>query len=201
MAWTEEQQRAIDARGSDMLVAAAAGSGKTAVLVERIYSLVAGGADIERMLIVTFTNAVASEMRERLAARFGEQEDDAHMREQAQACRQAHIQTLHSFCRDVCRAYFQAADVDPGFRIIDQQEAQLMAGRALDDALIKAFDEPDEGLELLNTLRGPDALRDMVLQLHDFLGSRADANEWLASLAREGMRARQRDELLERLGR
>ena len=86
MAWTEEQQRAIDARGSDMLVAAAAGSGKTAVLVERIYSLVAGGADIERMLIVTFTNAVASEMRERLAARFGEQEDDAHMREQAQAC-------------------------------------------------------------------------------------------------------------------
>lgn len=195
MAWTEEQQRAIDARGSDMLVAAAAGSGKTAVLVERIYSLVAGGADIERMLIVTFTNAVASEMRERLAARFGEQEDDAHMREQAQACRQAHIQTLHSFCRDVCRAYFQAADVDPGFRIIDQQEAQLMAGRALDDALIRAFDEPDEGLELLNTLRGPDALRDMVLELHDFLGSRADAEEWLASLAGEGMRARQRDEL------
>ena len=101
MAWTEEQLLAMDARGSDILVSAAAGSGKTAVLVERIFKLVCEGADIERMLIVTFTNAVAAEMRERLAARFDAMADDPRMRAQAQACRRAHIQTLHSFCRDV----------------------------------------------------------------------------------------------------
>ena len=86
MPWTDEQQRAIEARNCDLLVAAAAGSGKTAVLVERIYKLVCEGADIERMLIVTFTNAVAAEMRERLATRFEELSDDERMRAQAQAC-------------------------------------------------------------------------------------------------------------------
>ena len=85
MAWTEEQLLAMDARGSDILVSAAAGSGKTAVLVERIFKLVCEGADIERMLIVTFTNAVAAEMRERLAARFDAMADDPRMRAQAQA--------------------------------------------------------------------------------------------------------------------
>ena len=144
MAWTEEQLLAMDARGSDILVSAAAGSGKTAVLVERIFKLVCEGADIERMLIVTFTNAVAAEMRERLAARFDAMADDPRMRAQAQACRRAHIQTLHSFCRDVCRAYFQAADVDPGFRIIDQQEAQLVAQRAVEDALMGEYEQVDD---------------------------------------------------------
>lgn len=195
MAWTEQQLMAMDARNCDMLVAAAAGSGKTAVLVERIFNLVCEGADIERMLIVTFTNAVAAEMRERLALRFDDMADDARMREQAQACRQAHIQTLHSFCRDVCRAYFQAADVDPGFRIMDQQEAQLIQERALEDALLKAYEDVDEGLARLNALRGPDALRGMVLELHRFLSSRADADEWLNMLTSDDMRLRQREEV------
>lgn len=195
MAWTEQQLMAMNARNCDMLVAAAAGSGKTAVLVERIFNLVCEGADIERMLIVTFTNAVAAEMRERLALRFDDMADDARMREQAQACRQAHIQTLHSFCRDVCRAYFQAADVDPGFRIMDQQEAQLVQERALEDALLNAYEDVDEGLARLNALRGPDALRGMVLELHRFLSSRADAGEWLNMLMFDDMRLRQREEV------
>lgn len=193
MAWTEEQLLAMDARGSDILVSAAAGSGKTAVLVERIFKLVCEGADIERMLIVTFTNAVAAEMRERLAARFDAMADDPRMRAQAQACRRAHIQTLHSFCRDVCRAYFQAADVDPGFRIIDQQEAQLVAQRAVEDALMGEYEQVDDDLAALNALRGPDEIRDMVLALHTFLSSRADADEWLSAQTGDAMREKQRD--------
>ena len=195
MPWTEEQQRAIEARNCDLLVAAAAGSGKTAVLVERIYKLVCEGADIERMLIVTFTNAVAAEMRERLATRFEELSDDERMRAQAQACRQAHIQTLHAFCRDLCRAYFQAADVDPGFRIADQQEAELMAEYALDDALLEEYEHVDEPLRQLNALRGPDTLRGMVLSLYRFLSSRTDADEWLGSQTSDAMRKRQCDQL------
>lgn len=193
MAWTQEQQLAMDARGSDILVAAAAGSGKTAVLVERIFNLVCEGADIERMLIVTFTNAVAAEMRERLATRFDKMVDDPRMRAQAQACRRAHIQTLHSFCRDVCRSYFQAADVDPGFRIIDQQEAQLIAQHALEDALLNEYEHIDSDLEALNALRGPDELRGMVLTLNRFLDSRADRDEWLQSQLQPDAYDRQRN--------
>lgn len=193
MAWTNEQLLAMEARGSDILVSAAAGSGKTAVLVERIFKLVCEGADIERMLIVTFTNAVAAEMRERLAKRFDAMADDPRMRAQAQACRRAHIQTLHSFCRDICRTYFQAADVDPGFRIIDQQESQLVAQRAIEDALMSEYENVDSALEELNALRGPDEIRDMVLKLYNFLSSRADADDWLKAQSEEAMRERQRD--------
>lgn len=195
MPWTNEQRCAIEARKCDLLVAAAAGSGKTAVLVERIYELVREGADIERMLIVTFTNAVAAEMRERLAARFEALSDDARMRAQAIACRQAHIQTLHAFCRDICRAYFQAADVDPGFRIIDQQEAQLISEYALNDALLAEYEQMDESLLKLNALRGPDVLRDMVIALHRFLASRTDADEWLNAQTSDAMRAKQQSQL------
>lgn len=197
MPWTDAQKQAIDARNCDLLVAAAAGSGKTAVLVERIFELVHEGADIEHMLIVTFTNAVASEMRERLSARFDAMGAEAHMRAQAQACRQAHIQTLHSFCRDICRSYFQAADVDPGFRIIDPQEAQLMAERALDEALLAEYEHVGKDLEALNALRGPDELRGMVIALYSFLCSRADADEWLKAQTGNAVRAAQYEYLHE----
>ena len=114
MQFTEEQRRAIEARGTNLLLSAAAGSGKTAVLVQRVLSLIEEGADVRRMLVVTFTRAAAAEMRERLAARLGEAaaEGDARLREQMLCLDRASISTLHGFCAEFLRANFEAAGVD-----------------------------------------------------------------------------------------
>jgi ATP-dependent helicase/nuclease subunit A len=112
--WTKEQQAAIDARGCNLLVAAAAGSGKTAVLVERITQLLLkDGVDIDRLLVVTFTNAAAGEMRERIGAALLKAidedigEDSAHLRRQLNLLPKASISTIHSFCMQVIRKYFR----------------------------------------------------------------------------------------------
>ena len=110
--WTAGQRAAIDARNDSVLVSAAAGSGKTAVLVERVLSLLREGGRIDRMLIVTFTRAAAGEMRERIGRRLEEEGvRDAHLRRQAMRLNRAAICTLHVFCAKVLREHFQAAGV------------------------------------------------------------------------------------------
>ena len=120
MAWTQAQQDAIDARNDTLLVSAAAGSGKTAVLVERVYRLLQAGGRIDRMLIVTFTRAAAGEMRERIEKRLS-QETDAHLRRQAARVPRAMICTLHAFCQRLLREQFSAAEVDPTFRLRSEE--------------------------------------------------------------------------------
>ena len=119
--WTQDQRAAIESRGTDLLLAAAAGSGKTTVLVERVATLLQEGADVRKMLIVTFTRAAAADMRmgliRRLTALAGE---DARFRQQAEYAEFASISTIHSFCSDLLRANFQAAGVDPAFRVLDE---------------------------------------------------------------------------------
>ena len=199
MAWTPAQERAINARNCDMLVAAGAGSGKTAVLVQRIISLVQEGADIERMLIVTFTRAAASEMSDRLAKEFGKHEDDPRMLRQALACAHAHIQTLHSFCEEICRAEFQTADVDPGFRVADQSEAEQLASRALDDALQLFYGELDEDARQLDALRGQERLREFARETYRFMGAMEDGEGWLDALCDDSRFQAARDYLQSRV--
>lgn len=125
--WTEEQQKVIDVRNKDVLVSAAAGSGKTAVLVERILSLVCakgeGDApiDVDQLLVVTFTNAAAAEMRERIGLALTKQleaePESVHLQKQQTLIHNAQITTIHSFCQYVIRNYFHQLDLDPSFRI------------------------------------------------------------------------------------
>ena len=127
--WTKEQQKVIDLRDSNILVSAAAGSGKTAVLVERIITRLtkeASPLDVDRLLIVTFTEAAATEMKERIGAALEkalEQEpENLHLQKQATLIHTAKIMTIHSFCLSVIRDYFHTIDLDPGFRIAEEGE-------------------------------------------------------------------------------
>lgn len=137
--WTKEQQEAIDSRGSNLLVAAAAGSGKTAVLVERILQLIIRDkVSIDKLLVVTFTNAAAGEMRERIGNALAQaleegQGDPSHLRQQMNLLPSASISTLHSFCIRVIRRYFYVIDLDPGFRIGDETEISLIKLELLEE--------------------------------------------------------------------
>lgn len=147
---TDEQARIINARNTSLLVSAAAGSGKTAVLVERIVSLVCdkdNPVDIDRILVVTFTQAAAAEMKERVLKRIGEiLEDDPeneHLLKQQTLVHRALITTIDSFCLDVIRNHFQDIGIEPDFRVIDDGEAQLIRADVLGKVLEKAYEQND----------------------------------------------------------
>ena len=122
--WTKEQLQAIETRDCNLLVAAAAGSGKTAVLVERIIKIINNAkrpVDIDKLLVVTFTNAAAAEMRERIGAAIAKELDSQPesklLQRQLTLLNRSNITTMHSFCLDVIRNNFHQIDLDPGFRI------------------------------------------------------------------------------------
>ncbi len=146
MKWTEEQQRVIDVRGKNILVSAAAGSGKTAVLVERILTIITDQkkpVDIDRLLVVTFTNAAAAEMRERirdaLERRADEEPDNVHLQRQLVLVHNAKITTIHSFCLHVLRNHFQLAGIDPSFRVADEGEVLLLEQEAVAEVVKDAY--------------------------------------------------------------
>ncbi len=140
VAWTEDQQKAILTRDCNILVAAAAGSGKTAVLVERIIKIVTDEerpTDIDKLLVVTFTNAAASEMRERIAAAISKElhrnPQSKLLQRQLTLLNKSSITTIHSFCLEVIRSNYHVVDLDPNFRIADQTEAVLLKQEALEE--------------------------------------------------------------------
>lgn len=146
MTFTPEQRRAIELHGCNILVSAAAGSGKTAVLVERIIQTVCDGdnpIDIDRMLIVTFTNAAAAEMRERIAAgisgRLSERPDCEHIQKQATLLHNAQITTIDSFCLFLLRNHFNEIGLDPAFRIADEGEVRLMQRDVLQELIEDSY--------------------------------------------------------------
>lgn len=137
--WTADQARVIDCRNRNLLVSAAAGSGKTAVLVERIIKMITDErhpVDLDRLLVMTFTNAAAAEMRERIgkaiASRLRETPDNARLKLQAALVPHAQIQTIHSFCLSLIRNHYAGLDIDPSFRVGDEGELTLLKeiGRA-----------------------------------------------------------------------
>ena len=151
------------------------------MLVQRVLSLIEEGADVRRMLVVTFTRAAAAEMRERLAARLSEAaaQGDARLREQMLCLERASITTLHGFCAEFLRANFEAAGVDPAFRILDDAEDARLLDEAADEAIDALYEEGGEALSRLDTGRGPQKVRELALSLYAFLGERPDPEAWL----------------------
>lgn len=144
MTWTDDQRKVIELRDRNILVSAAAGSGKTAVLVERIIKIITDKehpVDIDRLLIVTFTNAAAAEMRERignaLENALKEQPDDEHLQRQLSLLHNAQITTIDSFCLYVIRNHFHEIDLEPNFRIGDEGELKLLKEDVLAKVLLK----------------------------------------------------------------
>ena len=133
MPWTKEQEAVITSRGGDLLVSAAAGSGKTAVLVERILTMICDEkvpVDIDRMLIVTFTKAAAAEMKERIGRAIEnylqKNPENEHVRRQSAYLQKAQISTIHSFCLQLIRDHFNTLGIDPEFRMMDEGEGKLL---------------------------------------------------------------------------
>ena len=193
---TPEQQKVVDTRNCNLLVAAAAGSGKTAVLVKRIIKKVTEeGQDIDRLLIVTFTNAAAAEMRERIGAAIEEalaaQPDSAHLQRQMMLLHNAQITTIHSFCLSVIREFFHLLSLDPGFRIGDEAELSLLRSDVLEEVLEECYEKEEEAflafVESFGSAKNDDAVKEYILKLYNIAMSQPYANEWLDSLT-EGFR-------------
>lgn len=151
MQFTKDQQKVIDARKKNILVSAAAGSGKTAVLVERIIQMVTdekNPVDIDKLLIVTFTSAAASEMRERIFASINEKllkhPESEHLQRQTALIHNAKITTIHSFCLQVIRNYFSEIDLDPSFRIADEGELKLLKKDVMEELLEECYEKAED---------------------------------------------------------
>lgn len=183
MRFTPEQQQAIEARNRELLVSAAAGSGKTAVLVERIVRMIVhDGMSIDRMLIVTFTRAAASEMRERLESRLNEAAgSDQRLRRQADLVSGAQISTIHSYCQQVVRQNFQHCQVDPQFMLADERTRAAFYADAMEETLTYLYEAANGDGDLLS-LTSKFAEREisgMMDTLYRFILSRPDPMEWL----------------------
>ncbi|MCR4890856.1 MAG: UvrD-helicase domain-containing protein [Lachnospiraceae bacterium] len=193
MQFTPDQQAVIDTREKNILVSAAAGSGKTAVLVERILRRVLDPdmpVDIDRLLVVTFTKAAAAEMRERIRMRL-EREALAHplderLQKQLNLVHSAHITTIDSFCSRVVRDNFDRIGLDPGSRIGNQPEIELLKEDAADELMEEAYEEgSEEFLSFLEhcSFRKDDLdVRQQILDLHQYAESRVDPEKWLNEL-------------------
>ena len=184
--WTEEQARAIDARGGNLLLSAAAGSGKTTVLVARVMKLIEEGASIDRMLVVTFTNAAASDMRAKLAKKLSEAAagGDKRYRDQMIALEHANISTLHAFCSEFLRTNFERAGVDPEYRILDDAVQRQLLDAALDEIMEEAYAkiDSDAALQALDYGRGPQNVRMLTESLTHTLEERPDPEIWLQTV-------------------
>ena len=187
--WTFEQQAAIEIRHANLLISAAAGSGKTAVLVERITRLVRQKeAEIHKMLIVTYTNAAASEMRGRiesaLARAIDEDEVDAsYLNAQIKLLNRASIKTFHAFCLDIIRNHFQLIDCDPGFKMLGEPEKVILIRQAIEEVLEDHFEEANpQFLDLVEAYSGnrnDEKLIELVLQVYHFIQSQPHPKIWL----------------------
>lgn len=192
--WTEDQWKAIMASGQDILVAAAAGSGKTAVLVERIIKKITSEnnpIDVDELLVVTFTNASAAEMRHRIGEALEKAIDSnpnsVHLKKQLSLLNRASISTLHSFCLDVIRKYYYLIDVDPGFRIADETEGQLLRDEVIEDLFEEEYGK-DGNQPFFNLVdaftndRSDEGLKDIIVDLFDFARSNPSPDAYLDSI-------------------
>lgn len=192
--WTREQWQAITTKGKNVLVAAAAGSGKTAVLVTRLIERILDEEDpldVDRLLVVTFTNAAAGEMRKRI----GEALENAlkkaphsrHIRKQLNLLPKASISTIHSFCLEVVRRYYYQLDLDPQFRIADDTEALLLREEVLEELFEDEYGASEAEafyalVDRFSSDRSDTELQELVLRLYDFSRSHPQPESWLEQL-------------------
>lgn len=188
--WTEEQKKVIELRNRNILVSAAAGSGKTAVLVERILAMLTDSkrpVDIDRLLIVTFTKAAAAELKERIGRaveeRLGQEPDNAHLIKQLTLLHNAQITTIDSFCLHVIRNHFNAIELDPSFRVGDEGELKLLKAdvleKLLEDNYAKGREEFGAFVEAFASGKSDKPIEELILQLHTFAMSHPWPEEWL----------------------
>ena len=207
VSWTKEQKRVIDLRGCNILVSAAAGSGKTAVLVERIITMLTAKerpVSVDELLIVTFTEAAAAEMKERIRRAIEKEllsrPEDEHLMRQATLIHNARITTIHSFCLSVIRDHFHVIDLDPGFRIGEEGELKLLRhdvmGELLED--FYSWGEPEflDFVTAYGTGRDDGKVEELVLKIYEFSRSYPDADGWLSSCV-DAYRASSREEFEE----
>ena len=193
MKWTDAQQSAIDAPrpgqlpSQTILVSAAAGSGKTAVLVERmIQRLKRRELSIQELMVVTFTKAAAAEMKARIGVKLAEEfqaTGDTYLEEQLNMLPSAHISTLHSFCQWVIRSYFYKLDIDPSFTIGNEGELALMRYDVLDAILLEAYEQGLYNIydvsDMFSTERSDQILRETVFQIYNFALAQSQPMRWL----------------------
>lgn len=191
---TKKQRMAVDTKNKNILVSAAAGSGKTAVLVTRIIDRVLdeeAPIDIDRILVMTFTKAAASQMRERILKAIEEKRalrpHDKNLQKQAALVHSANITTIDSFCLNVVRNHFAEIDLNPDFRIADEGEINLLKRDALDEVLEELYEKGDESfLNMTETFaagKNDNAIDGLILNLHMFADSYVNPDEWLMGCA------------------
>ena len=187
--WTIEQRAAIELRNANLLIAAAAGSGKTAVLVERITRLVLEkSTNIHEMLIVTFTNAAASEMRGRIETALSKaiedhEADATYINSQIKLLSKANIKTFHAFCLDVIRSHFQKIDCDPGFKMLGEPERLILIKQAVEETVEQFYELNAFGfidfVEAYSGNRNDEKLMELILQMHNFIQSQPHPERWM----------------------
>ena len=188
--WTRNQMDAISSRNGTVLVSAAAGSGKTAVLVERVIERLIdcnNPCDADKLLIVTFTNAAASEMRERISYRISQMIErepyNLHLQRQQILLTKAHISTIHGFCNELIRENFYKLDISPEFRISDSNEMVLIRDEAVNFVLEELYKENDVSflnlVELFSGNKDDKALVRVINTLYDFIRSHPFPNKWM----------------------
>jgi ATP-dependent helicase/nuclease subunit A len=190
---TPAQKSAVDARGGAILVSAAAGSGKTKVLVERLMGYVTdmnAPRDITEFLIITYTRAAANELRSKIlddiSERLAEEPDNRHLRRQAALCTDAHIGTIHSFCTDILRENAHLMNLPPDFRVADDNESGIMRLGVLEDLLEARYETMEQApdfrllVDAMSAGRDDRRLFDVILDAHTKLLSHADPSRWVA---------------------
>lgn len=194
--YTKEQQQVIDLRKRNILVSAAAGSGKTAVLVERIITRLTKDnppIDVDQLLVVTFTEAAASEMKGRIRnaieKALEENPQDVHLQRQATLVHCAQVTTIHSFCLSVIRDYFHCIDLDPGFRIAEEGELKLLKHDVLDELLESYYENGEQEfldfIECFATGRDDKIIEELILQLYEFSRSFPNPSAWFEMCIRQ----------------
>lgn len=194
--WSEKQLEILNAGTENLLVPAAAGAGKTSVLVEKIYRLVTdpkSNTDIDRLLVMTFTNAAAAEMRERLAGKLSEEleknPDNRRLQRQQMLIHNAMICTIDSFCVSVVREFFNAADIDPAFRIGSTPEFKLLEEDVMKALLEEKYAEGDEDfldfVEGYASSKSDDSVSSMIMRLANSAKAHSDPQGWLNKMFRE----------------
>lgn len=188
--WTEEQQKVISLRNRNILVSAAAGSGKTAVLVQRILSKILDKehpVDIDRLLIMTFTRAAAGEMKERISAALEqalfEEPDNEHLQRQMTLIHTAQITTIDSFCSYIIKNYFHMIGLDSGYRTADEGELKLLREEVLEELLEEAYEQRDEAfLELVECYspgKTDEGLKELIQKVYESSVSHPFPEKWL----------------------
>ena len=188
--WTAEQQKVIDLRNRNILVSAAAGSGKTAVLVERIITMLTDEEhpiDVDQLLIVTFTEAAAAEMKERIRdaieKKLEEHPGNEHLSRQETLIHSAQITTIHSFCLSVIRDHFHAINIDPGFRVGEEGELKLLKHDVLSDLLEEQYQKKEQRfLDFVAAYgdgKSDKKIEDLILKIFEYSRSYPIPNEWL----------------------